>query len=82
MTKYPAVKCPQCKELVPGNEYSKHRREIHNFKKILVKNELNTKDKTSCVAKESVPENVEPEKKVNVWGKMIFSGFESNRKKH
>ncbi len=36
--KYPAVICPQCKELISGDDYTKHKREVHNFKKILVKN--------------------------------------------
>ncbi len=50
-------------------------------KRFLSKIESNNKDKIrSCVTRESVPEKIEPEKKIDMWSKMIFSGFESNRK--
>ncbi|HEY8559450.1 MAG TPA: hypothetical protein VIL74_03525 [Pyrinomonadaceae bacterium] len=83
MTVYLDIKCSDCKEVIPGDQILKHRREVHGFKKDLIKIDktLTGKHKRS-VAKQSLPKLAEKEEKEDMWRKIIFSGFESNRRKH
>ncbi len=43
--KFHPIKCPNCKQIIPGNEFTKHRREVHGYAKVLVKSSKSEEDK-------------------------------------